>query len=492
MKAIVLGAGMMGGVAAHDLIASPEVESVTLVDIDGGRLERWAHRLGRDLRTVRLDVADETALAAALSGHDVACACLLNEYSVGAVRAAIAARVHMVDLAAAEGPAKLALNDRAAAAGITVVPGCGVAPGLSNVLVGRAFFELDRVDEAVIKVGGLPLEPRPPLNYRIVYALDSVFASCIDPSLVIRDGRPTLVPALADPGPIDFPPPIGRCECFITDGLCTLAHTYRDSGIKRLEEKTIRYPGWVERMGFLAEAGFLSSQPVSVDGATVKPRRLALKVLEPYLGAGDERDLLVMRVEASGVKGGAPTKLNFELIDFYDEEQRVTAMARTTSYTGASVCRMLGRGEVATRGVVPPERLGEEDAPFQRLLSDLRQRGVNVTRVAPAEAKASKDQEFEAALIELYRRWVREVNYRAQRFLAMVRRRGPVEAARAVINASEPPRGFTRLRQAGRLDLTVEALVVENRRFHHLLTPQEVERAKTRLIDAGHQPKTQR
>lgn len=382
MKVVVLGAGMMGGVAAKDLVESPEVDAVTLLDIDGRRSEGWARRLGKKLRPLALDVTDEVALARAIRGHDVAVAALLNEHSVGAVRAAIAARVHMVDLAAAEAEAKLALGDAAAAAGVTVVPGCGVAPGLSNVLVGRSFAELDRVDEVVIKVGGLPLTPLPPFNYRIVYALDSVFSSCVDPSLVIRDGRPALVPALAECEPVEFPPPIGSCECFITDGLCTLAHTYRDSGIRRLEEKTVRYPGWCDRMGFLVASGFLSSEPVLVNGVAVKPRRLALRVLGPVLGSGDERDLLAMRVEARGVKGGARAALRFEVIDFYDDAQKITSMARTTSYTGTSVCRMLGRGEVAARGVVPPERLGEDQALFERLLSDLAQRGVRVARTA--------------------------------------------------------------------------------------------------------------
>jgi len=123
VKVVVLGAGMMGGVAAKDLVESPEVDAVTLLDIDGRRSEGWARRLGKKLRPLALDVTDEVALARAIRGHDVAVAALLNEHSVGAVRAAIAARVHMVDLAAAEAEAKLALSDAAAAAGVTIVPG---------------------------------------------------------------------------------------------------------------------------------------------------------------------------------------------------------------------------------------------------------------------------------------------------------------------------------------------------------------------------------
>ncbi|MCL6449915.1 MAG: saccharopine dehydrogenase NADP-binding domain-containing protein [Acetobacteraceae bacterium] len=382
MRLAVLGAGLMGSVLAGELVRDPEVEEVTLFDRDEARLEAARERAGpfqAKIRPVVGDASDGGALARVLEGHQAAGAALLNRHSLGAMRAAIRAGVHMVDLAASDPQAKLALDAEARRAGVCLVPGLGVAPGISNVLVGRAASVLDRMDEAVIRVGGLPQRPLPPLGYRVVFALDSVLESCTRPAPVIREGRTVEVPALSEPEAVEFPPPVGRCECFITDGLGTLPYSLPPGKVWRLEEKTVRYPGYCQAMTMLRELGLLDERPVRVDGAEVAPRRLVEEVLGPLLSRGGEEDLLVMRVEARGTREGRPARLAYELLDVYDRERGISAMARTTCFPCAIAMLRLGRGGFEERGSVPPETLiGARPERFEWLMAELGRRGVEV------------------------------------------------------------------------------------------------------------------
>ncbi len=369
----------MGRVVAQDLVESEEFEVVVAADANAQSLRACRSRVqSPKLDTVRVDASDESAVADLMKGFDVSAVCLPNRLSLGAVRAAVRSGTHAVDLVGIEPEKRLALDSAAKEAGVLVVPGLGVAPGLSNVLVGRAVSDLDATESAVIKVGGLPLNPEPPLHYRIVFCFDSLIEACKRKVRILKDGKLTEVEPLSGRETVEFPEPVGECECFFTDGLSTLLHTFKDSGMDFLAEKTVRYPGWCEKMGFLRDIGLFGDEPVQVGDCRVRPAEFLSRLLDPQLRLREgEKDVTVMRVEVTGLRNEEKVKITYDMVDHYDEEHAVTSMARTTAYPCTSALRMIARGDLDIRGVIPPESLFTK-ALFGKLLADLRERGVVV------------------------------------------------------------------------------------------------------------------
>jgi len=183
------------------------------------------------------------------------------------------------------------------------------------------------------------------------------------------------VPALSGLEEIDFPG-VGTLEAFYTDGLRTLVHTI--PGVESMWEKTLRYPGHVEKIGLLRDLGFFDEEHVAVGDVRVSPRLMTARLLERSLWRPEVGDILAMTVEVAGVKQGEEARFRYYLLDRFDEEKKVTAMARTTAYTASIVAQRLAQGAIEEKGVIPPEKLGMDHAFFRGLLSELEARGVKV------------------------------------------------------------------------------------------------------------------
>ncbi len=374
MNIAVIGAGMMGSVIAWDLARSSDVDEIRVADISERRLGAVKKLVGEKGTTRKIDVSDRPLVERFLKGSDVAVSALPH----GAV--------HPVDLAAVDCGARLvntafedeqmALDRRARAHGAVLIPGCGVAPGLSNILVAEGARSMARAEEGHIYVGGLPQKPEPPLSYRLVFSVKGLIREYLS-ARVVRDGKVRSIEPFKEVERVRFRRPIGTLEAFYTDGLGSSLYTL--SGLKQLDERTLRYPGHAERIRFLLEAGFFSSEAVRVDDKSVAPVDVSGAVLQRLLTKGDPNDLTVMRVVTLGERGGERFKVTFELVDYYDDANGVTSMGRTTGFTTAIVARMLGRGEIGGTGVLPPETaLGGE--AVRRLLSELASKGVRVMR----------------------------------------------------------------------------------------------------------------
>jgi len=379
MKIAVIGAGMMGSAIAWDLARSEDVDEITVADISRERLSALKKRIGDKGATRRIDASDEAALGRLLKSNDVTVSALPH----GAV--------HPVDVAAIESGARIvntafedeqmALDRRAKARGSVLIPGCGVAPGLSNILVAEGARSMDVAEEGHIYVGGLPQKPEPPLSYRLVFSVRGLIREYLT-ARVVRDGEVRSVDPFGEVRRVRFRRPIGELEGFFTDGLGSSIYSLRQ--LKELDERTLRYPGHADKIKFLLDAGFFSSDTVTVEGRAIRPVEVSEAVLQKVLTRGDPEDLTVMRVEAVGSRGGKRVRVTFELVDRYDEVNAVTSMGRTTGFTAAIVARMLGRGEIEGAGVLPPETaLGA--AGVRRLLTELGSKGVVVSkRVGPA------------------------------------------------------------------------------------------------------------
>ncbi|MEW6547369.1 MAG: saccharopine dehydrogenase C-terminal domain-containing protein [Bacillota bacterium] len=375
---LVLGAGLMGPAIASDLLKYEIARRVVVADIDPARVAE-AGRLTDPARCEGkvLDIWDRRALVEAMREADV----VAGAYPVAAVRqvteAAIEAGVPLADLTgSAEGFDIFEYHDDALRAGVTLLPGCGVAPGLTNALVGQGAARLDRPLEGVIYVGGLPMQPRPPLEYRLVFSMDTVIDEYVAPAPIIKGGSLVEAEALDGLEELVFPEPVGRCEAFYTYGLGTLARTGLDMGFRELAEKTVRYPGHRDKVLFLRQCGFFSQQPVTVDGAKVIPRRFTGALLSPLLSQGDEADVTVLRVVVRGEKGHKRVAWAFEMVDFYDRETGVTSMARTTGYTCSVLIGMILRGRIGSRGVAPLERVFSDAALYEELREELARRNI--------------------------------------------------------------------------------------------------------------------
>lgn len=379
MKAAILGSGMMGSVIARDLARSSDVDSVVVADVSDEGLRRVRRSTpGRKLTTEHLDVRDREKAVRFLRRFDVVSSALPHGAVNAANQAAVYAGAKMVDIAFED--SQMRMNGLARRKGATLVPGCGLAPGLGGILLTQAVSSLDEADEGHILVGGLPQHPEPPFGYRLVFSIVGLLREYLDDARVVRDGRVVRVKPFSRVEEVAFPAPIGKLEAFCTDGLGTLLYTMK--GVRDLDEKTLRWPGHAEKMRFLIDAGYLSDKEVEVDGSRVSPLRVSHRVLSDRLARGGPEDVTVMRVEAKGKKGGKARRVSYEMLDFYDPKSRMTSMGRTTGFTCSIVSQMVGRGEVEGGGVLPPES-ALKGTKVATLLSELARRGVVVKRSGP-------------------------------------------------------------------------------------------------------------
>jgi len=307
-------------------------------------------------------------------------------FNLDMAKCAIEAGVHFCDLG---GNTELvigqkALDADAKAKAVTIVPDCGLAPGMVNILAEHGIRQLDAVESVKIFVGGLPQQPEPPLNYQVVYSLEGVLDYYTTKSWIIRDGRGQQIEALSEIEHVEFGDGVGTLEAFHTaGGLSTMAFRY-DGRIPTMEYKTLRYPGHAEIMAAIRDLGLLDLEPVDVKGSTVAPRDVFIAAAGPRL-TRDSPDLVALRVEVRGSAGGSPRRLVWELVDRADEQRGISAMMRTTGYSLSITGQMQVRGEVRPPGVHTPD----ECVPAARYIEELAKRGVRIRQVA-TEARGQR------------------------------------------------------------------------------------------------------
>jgi lysine 6-dehydrogenase len=375
MKMLVLGSGLQGCACAYDLLQNPAVTQVTLADLHPERLPRFLADAGDRLRPVRLDVTDEAAVLSVMRGHDAVMSAIPYYFNGPMARLAVEAGAHFADLG---GNTEIVfeqkkLQDAAVARGVSVMPDCGLAPGMVNILAAEGIRRIEQPARVRIFVGGLPQHPEPPLNYQIVYSLEGALDYYTTPSWVLRGGKPTQVDALSELEDVEFPSPVGTLEAFHTGGgISTMPFAWQDR-IDVMEYKTLRYPGHVAIMRPIRELGLLGNEPIEVKGKQVVPRDLFIAAVHPRLFKPEGRDLVALKVEVSGTSKGKPASVAFQLIDYYDAEHGISAMMRTTGYSLSITGQMQAEGRVP-KGVHTPD----EAMPFQPYVDALAKRGVRI------------------------------------------------------------------------------------------------------------------
>lgn len=381
MKIAMIGAGLMGPAFALDCLGDDDVEEVLLVDIDPKRLEQVSEELGRPskLKTVIQDVTDRKGLADTLRGYDVAGVALLRPLNVHAIWGAIDAGVSVVELSEPDDEEIEEINREAIKARVAIIPGCGVEPGLTDVLAADGMDMLDRVEAVDIWCGGIPEEPKPPLDYKIVFG-GPYLPLWPGKVKVIADGEVRYVDRYTLGDPVSFEGIDRPLECFYDGFPETLHLVEKFDGVKRCTEVTVRYEGYCEKVNFLDGCGLLSHEPVEFKGGEIVPFEAFSRIIHPKVRLEPgERDITVLRVRVQGEENGEETVYNYEMVDRYDDEKGITSMAKTTSYTAAIVARMLGRGEITEKGYVPPVKV-LRGGKLAELLAQLEERGVTITK----------------------------------------------------------------------------------------------------------------
>lgn len=374
MRMLVLGAGLQGSACAYDLLAYTD-HDVVLADLNVENLPAFLQPyLGGRLTAVRVDAKDTDGIRRVMEGVSATMSAFPYYFNLPMTEAAIDAGSHFCDLG---GNTQIVQDQKALAArasqrGVSVVPDCGLAPGMVNILAEHGIRQLDEVHSVRIKVGGLPQKPEPPLNYQVVYSLEGALDYYTTLSWVLRDGKQTQVKALSEIEDVDFPG-IGTLEAFHTaGGLSTMAQRY-EGRIPTMEYKTLRYPGHAEIMAVMRDIGLMGLEPVDVKGTKVVPRDVFISIVGPRLRKDykESPDQVALRVEAEGIDKGDHVRYRFDLLDRYDADTGITAMMRTTGFSLAITGAMQAAGKVQS-GVWTPD----EAMPPREYIAALAERGV--------------------------------------------------------------------------------------------------------------------
>ena len=378
MRMLVLGAGLQGSACAYDLLQNPAVTEVVLADKQVDQFPSFiVPYIGGRLKPLLIDVRDRAQVLSAMRGCVAAMSAIPYYFNLDMARCAVESGVHFSDLG---GNTEIVfqqkeLHDAAAKKGISVVPDCGVAPGMVNILAEHGIKQMDSVSAVRIFVGGLPQHPEPPLNYQIVYSLEGVLDYYTTLSWVIRDGKRHQVTALSERVLVDFPAPAGQLEAFHTaGGLSTMAFRY-EGKIPTMEYKTLRYPGHAEIMATIRSLGLLDLEPVvTKDGTRAIPRDVFVACVGPRLTKPKSKDMIALRVVVEGIKNGQARRHAFDLIDLYDETHGISAMMRSTGYSLSITGQLQAMGAVTPLGVHTPD----ECIPAERYIAELAKRGIRI------------------------------------------------------------------------------------------------------------------
>jgi len=375
VKIIVLGCGNIGSVAAQDLAESLPSAEIVMSDINKARAEQAASKIGRDnVSWIQTDASNLSELENALRKFDLAVGALPGAMGYRVCKASVSAKVDIVDVSFMPEDV-MSLNKAALKAGVCILPDCGMSPGLGSMLVGHAASKLDQVESVHMLNGGLPEKPVPPLAYVTTWSVKDLIELYTREVKIVKEGKVIQVEAMTGLEEITFPR-VGKLEAFYTDGLRTLLHTLK--GAKDMWEKSLRYPGHVEKIKLLKTLGFFDEKPIEVDNLKVPPREVTAKLLERKLRRPDVSDIVAMLVEVRGLKDGKRIAYTYQMLDRYDRKRKVTAMARTTAYTTSVVAQLVAKKAIEEKGVIPPEKIGMNEKLYKKFMGMMKKRRIVV------------------------------------------------------------------------------------------------------------------
>ncbi|MBC8487325.1 MAG: saccharopine dehydrogenase NADP-binding domain-containing protein [Bacteroidetes bacterium] len=369
MNIIVLGCGLVGGPMAIDLVRDEEF-NVTVADKNKESLEIIEQKSAVSI--IQIDLSDPANVTSLVKKYDFVVSAVPGFMGFQTLRAIIEAGKDVVDIAFFPED-MFVLDDFAKQKGVIAISDIGVAPGMSNLLVGYADHLLDQTEKAVIYVGGLPKVRELPFEYKAVFSPVDVIEEYTRLARYIENGKEVVKPALSDPELLNFEG-LGTLEAFNSDGLRSLAKTI---DAPNMIEKTLRYPGHIEIMRILRDTGFFSKDKIEISGVKISPLEFTSKLLFPKWKLEEsEEDITIMKIMVEGLKEGKRMRYTYNLFDRYDPVTKIHSMARTTGYTATMALRMITKGLYKRKGVSAPEFIGKQPECAEFILKGLEERGV--------------------------------------------------------------------------------------------------------------------
>jgi len=370
MKITVLGGGLVGLPMAVDLALDKKF-NVTIVDIDKNKFSSLDSRSG--IETKVSDLSIKKNIREIIKDQDMVINAVPGFMGFETLKTIIEEKIDVVDIAFfPEDP--FLLDDLAKENGVRAIVDCGVAPGMSNMFSGYIEKKLDELESLVIYVGGLPVDRTQPFQYKAPFSPIDVIEEYTRPARIVENGEIVTKEPLTEPEYIEFPG-VGTLEAFNSDGLRSLAYTIKG---KNMKEKTLRYPGHLEKIVSLKEMGFFESGELDFNGEKISPLDMTARVLIPQWKFEErDRDITVMRVIFEGVKDGKKIRYTYDLFDKFDNETMTHSMARTTGYTATVTARLLAEGLFERKGISPPEFIGREKGCIEYVLNRLKERGID-------------------------------------------------------------------------------------------------------------------
>ncbi|MFX1330841.1 MAG: saccharopine dehydrogenase family protein [Promethearchaeota archaeon] len=375
MKVLILGSGLMGRGAAYYLAHTESVEQFIVADINEKAAEGLSKEFGDKSVAEKADARNKKDLESLFTRVDTVVSAISYTLNELHTEIAIETGTNMVDLGGNifVHEKQFAMRDAAKDAGITVIPDMGLAPGMTNILARAGIDQLSTIDSVRLRVGGLQQDPRPPLNYSLIFSVEGLINEYVEPCRVLRDGKIVMEDPLVGVEELEFPEPFGKLEAFNTSGgTSTLPLTY-EGKIANLDYKTIRYPGHGHKMWCIYRLGLMDSSEIEIDGVNVAPRRVLERLLEENLPPTG-KDVTLVRCTIEGWEGKEPRTIQYQLIDYFDDLTKLTSMMRTTSFPAAAVAVMCADGTITERGVLAPEVA----IPPQVFIEEMRNRGIDI------------------------------------------------------------------------------------------------------------------
>lgn len=367
-KILVLGGGMVGSAIAADLCNEFDV---TLADINAKRLQYLKSLY--PLKTIVSDLSKEGKISQLVKDFRLVISAVPGKIGFETLRAIISAGKDVVDISFFERD-PFELEELTKVMNVTAVVDCGIAPGLSNIILGY-HNELMEVESYECYVGGLPFKRKWPFEYKAFFSPGDVIQEYIRPARFVSNGKIITVEALSDPELIEFEE-VGTLEAFNTDGLRTLIKTMK---IPNMIEKTLRYPGHKELMKVFRDSGFFSDEEIMINGHAIRPVDVTSKLLfKHWKPQKDEDEFTIMKLVVKGKEAGKAIEYVYELFDRFDRESGISSMARITGYTCTAVARLLLGGNLENRGISPPEYIGAIPGYCDRILNMLWQKNINI------------------------------------------------------------------------------------------------------------------
>lgn len=378
MKLAVIGAGLQARAVLDSFVRFTDATAIGVCDLDAERARGLVEEYG-DSRVswAELDVRDESATRRWMEHFDAVLSTVPYRYNLALCRCALEVRTHFSDLGGNHQivDAQLGLDSLASAAGVSIVPDLGLAPGLAGLLAADLVRQVPPPRRVELRVGGLPRVPEPPLGYRLFFSVTGLINEYVEDCRVLSSGEASTVPGLSGLEQVEFPEPFGELEAFHTSGgVSTLTHTLADE-VHTLDYKTIRYKGHCKQIRLLKDLGFFGSEAVRVGEHSVVPRQLSEQLLSRALG-GTVEDVVLLRVTVEGGPSGDTAGIEEQLIDYGDPERGLSAMSKCTGYPAAIVAEMQARGELREAGARPQETV----VPFELFRKRLKERGIAVER----------------------------------------------------------------------------------------------------------------